>query len=261
MLHYAARTVSESLHTDRREVMTVKRADESTTQETDNQETDTQKTDTQKTERTPFALNVREQLTVVHPSGVLLRAATPEDDPVIAQFYFDMWADYNMTAQLSEQWLEQTLAFIAHAREHLDFSAFVAEMPAEDTIVANQPASYQRSDQCSDQRSDQRSDEAQVLGVAACQRFAGLYPWIFKPEKRLHGYIWGVRVVPEARRRGIARLLVTACCDYLRELGCHRVRLHAATQGKALYEGLEFTPGNEVVLELDQPATNQLPKE
>ncbi len=217
---------------------TVKHADEPATQE---DTTDIQETDPQKTERTPFALNVREQLTVVHPSGVLLRAATPEDDPVIAQFYFDMWADYNMTAQLSEQWLEQTLAFIAHAREHLDFSAFVAETPPEDTIVANQPASYQRS------------DEAQVIGVAACQRFAGLYPWIFEPKKRSHGYIWGVRVVPEARRRGIARLLVTACCDYLRELGCHRVRLHATTQGKALYEDLEFTPGNEVVLELDQP--------
>lgn len=214
--------------------MTVKRADE----------TVTQKADIQEPERTPFALNLREQPTVVHPSGVLLRVATPEDDPVVAQFYFDMWADYNMTELLSEQWLEQTLAFIAHAREYLDFSAFIAEMPPEDTIVANQPKPHLRS------------DEAQVLGVAACQRFAGLYPWVFTPEKRTHGYIWGVRVVPEARRRGIARLLVTACCDYLRELGCHRVRLHAATQGKPLYEGLGFTLSNEVVLELDQPPTD-----
>jgi ribosomal protein S18 acetylase RimI-like enzyme len=213
--------------------MTVKRADEPATQE----DKETQ----QEVERTPFALNVREQPTVVHPSGVLLRVATPEDDPVIAQFYFDMWADYNMTAQLSEQWLEQTVAFIAHAREHLDFGAFIAEMPPEDTIVANQPASHQHS------------DEAQVLGVAACQRFEGLYPWVFTMDKRMHGYIWGVRVVPQARRRGIARLLVSACRDYLRELGCHRVRLHAATQGKALYESLGFTLSNEMVLELDQP--------
>jgi hypothetical protein len=46
---------------------------------------------------------------------------------------------------------------------------------------------------------------------------------------------------------------VSACRDYLRELGCHRVRLHAATQGKALYESLGFTLSNEMVLELYQP--------
>lgn len=228
--------------------MTVKRADEPVTQE----DTET----SQEAERTPFALNVREQPTVVHPSGVLLRVATPEDDPVIAQFYFDMWADYNMTAQLSEQWLEQTVTFVAHAREYLDFSAFIAETPPEDTIVANQPAPHQHSSQTSDSQvndSQVNDGQAKVLGVAACQRFVGLYPWVFTPEKRTHGYIWGVRVVPEARRRGIARLLVSACRDYLRELGCHRVRLHAATQGKTLYESLGFTLSNEMVLELDQP--------
>lgn len=213
--------------------MTVKRADEVTTAEDAVGSSD---------QRTPLALNVREQPMVIHPSGVLLRAATPEDDPIVAQFYFDMWADYDMTALLTADWQAQTLAFIAHAREYLDFGAFIAEVPPKDTIVANQPAPYQHS------------NHAEVLGVAACQRFMGLYPWVFTPEKRIHGYIWGVRVVPEARRRGIARLLVGACRDYLRELGCHRVRLHAATQGKALYESLGFTLSNEMVLELDQPS-------
>lgn len=206
-------------------------------------------------ERTPFALELREQPTVIHPSGVLLRVATPDDDPIIAQFYFDMWADYAMTEMLSEQWLEQTLAFIAHAREHLDYSAFIAETPPADTIVTNiatnRPEPYQASD--GEPSDGAPSDGAQVLGVAACQRFEGLYPWIFMPEKRIHGYIWGVRVVPEARKRGIARLLVAACRDYLRELGCQRVRLHAATQGKALYEKMGFTLSNEMVLELEQP--------
>lgn len=207
-------------------------------------------------ERTPFALNLREQPAVVHPAGVLLRVATPEDDPTIAQFYFDMWADYAMTELLSEQWLEQTLAFIAHAREHLDYSAFIAETPPADTLIANHltnNANRPEPHQASELSDSELSDSAHVLGVAACQRFAGLYPWIFSPEKRTHGYIWGVRVVPEARRRGIARLLVSACRDYLRELGCQRVRLHAATQGKALYEKMGFTLANEMVLELDQP--------
>jgi ribosomal protein S18 acetylase RimI-like enzyme len=227
--------------------MTVKRADKPVTPAENSPVEDPAVSEEASGERTPLALNVRQQLTVVHPSGVILRAAMPEDDPTVAQFYFDMWADYDMTAMLTADWQAQTLAFIAYAREHLNFSAFIAERPPEDTIVANQPAPYQPA-------SYQHGSQPEVLGVAACQHFGGLYPWVFTPEKRTHGYIWGVRVVPDARRRGIARLLVSACCDYLRELGCHRVRLHAATQGKALYESLGFTLSNEMVLELDQPA-------
>ncbi|MEM7738712.1 MAG: GNAT family N-acetyltransferase [Deinococcota bacterium] len=202
---------------------------------------------------------------VVHPKSVTLRVAEPKDDLTVAQFYHDMWADFGIEDILAEDWQAQTLEFIAHARKHLDYNAFLAEQasnfvpsvtPSLEEVEVQQTASdtVDSTDTDSAPNSTSNSTSVQVLAVAACQQFAGPYPFAFMPSKRLYGYIWGVRVVPDARRQGLATLLTKACRDYLGQLGCNRILLHASPQGRKVYEQLGFEPSNEMRLELTQPA-------
>jgi ribosomal protein S18 acetylase RimI-like enzyme len=64
------------------------------------------------------------------------------------------------------------------------------------------------------------------------------------------GYINGVFVQPDRRRRGIARELMLAAIGWLREKGCVAVRLRASEDGRALYTTLGFKPGVEMELPL-----------
>ncbi len=64
------------------------------------------------------------------------------------------------------------------------------------------------------------------------------------------GYINGVYVQPDRRRRGIARRLMLAAIGWLREKGCVAVRLRASEDGRALYTTLGFKPGVEMELPL-----------
>ena len=150
----------------------------------------------------------------------LIRAATPEDDALIAENYRRMWAEYDLDKLLSDDWLTETLRFIAHARETREYAAFIAEL------------------------------EGEAVGSAACQVFQGPYPVVFQTDKRKYGYLWGVYVAPEVRGRGFAKALTNACTDYLKTIGCTRVLLHASPLGKPVYESLGFEPSNEMRLEL-----------
>ena len=92
----------------------------------------------------------------------VVRLAHVTEDAPIAENFRRMWAEYGLDTHLAEDWLETTLTFIAHARETLEYAAFIAEI------------------------------EGRPVGSAACQVFAGLYPSVFQPAKRKYGYIWGV---------------------------------------------------------------------
>ena len=92
--------------------------------------------------------------------------------------------------------------------------------------------------------------KGEVVGSAACQVFAGLYPSVFQGDKRKYGYIWGVYVAPTARGQGVAKALTHACTDYLRIIGCTRALLHASPQGESVYKSLGFETSNEMRLEL-----------
>jgi ribosomal protein S18 acetylase RimI-like enzyme len=72
------------------------------------------------------------------------------------------------------------------------------------------------------------------------------YPYFIHGIKR--GYIFGVRVEPAHRRRGLARCLTEAAVAFLQESGCHKIRLHASPAGRPLYEQLGFRPTNEMEL-------------
>lgn len=152
--------------------------------------------------------------------GFSLRQAAPEDDAIVADYFYKMWAEYDMEEMLAESCLEQTLTFIKHAREGLEYTAFIAEVKGE------------------------------AVGCAACQVFAGLYPGVFQPSKRKYGYLWGVYVAPDLRGKGVAQALTETCRDYLQTIGCTKVVLHASPMGRPVYERLGFVTSNEMVLNL-----------
>ena len=60
------------------------------------------------------------------------------------------------------------------------------------------------------------------------------------------GTIVNVFTEPEWRRRGVAALLLKEIIIWSRKESLDRLILHASEQGRALYEGLGFVPGNEM---------------
>jgi len=60
------------------------------------------------------------------------------------------------------------------------------------------------------------------------------------------GYVNGVYVAPEYRRRGIARAIMQVGLEWLRERGVIAVRLRSSDEGRGLYTSLGFTPGTEM---------------
>ena len=60
------------------------------------------------------------------------------------------------------------------------------------------------------------------------------------------GYILNVYTHPDYRRRGLARQLVQCCTDWCYANDVQIVTLHASDEGRKVYEGLGFTPTNEM---------------
>lgn len=154
------------------------------------------------------------------------RAATPEEDPLIARHFYQMWLDNQIAeSAIATNWLEITLQFIDQARQSLNYQAFIAEV------------------------------EGQVIGSAGCQRFAGLYPNIMQATERCDGYIWGVYVEPAYRSQGIATQLTQQTIAHLKVIGCTHAVLNASPSGKPVYSRLGFVDGNLMRLDLQlQPA-------
>ncbi|NCJ06321.1 GNAT family N-acetyltransferase [Synechococcales cyanobacterium C] len=132
-----------------------------------------------------------------------IQVATSEQDRLIAQHFYQMWRDNQIPDDaIAPDWETQVLDFIIEARATLAYQAFVAQ-------VADQ-----------------------VVGSVGCQRFAGLYPNVFRSDYRCDGYIWGVYVVPAYRRQGIASALTQTAADYLISLGCTQAMLNASPSGQ-----------------------------
>lgn len=154
-------------------------------------------------------------------SKAVINCATPEIDSVIAEHFYQLWLDNNVSPNLiRDDWLDVTLKFIQQARQELKFQAFVAQV------------------------------EDKIVGSVSCQLFAGLYPSPFKIEYRNYGYIWNVYVLPDYRSQGIAKQLTKTAIDYLKTLNCTKAVLHASPLGKPVYGNIGFTPSNEMMLNL-----------
>lgn len=150
-----------------------------------------------------------------------IRAATPAEDTLIANHFYQMWLDNQIAAAaISGDWLEVTLEFIDQACQTLSYQAFVAEV------------------------------EGTVVGSAGCQRFAGLYPNVMKATERCDGYIWGVYVEPPFRGQGIATQLTQQTLVYLKAIGCTHAVLNASPSGQSVYSRLGFIDSNAMRLAL-----------
>jgi GNAT superfamily N-acetyltransferase len=79
-----------------------------------------------------------------------------------------------------------------------------------------------------------------------------LVPWAGYPGERYAARVWILNMYtePNARRRGIAKKLVTIMIDWCRAEGFGSVSLHASTAGRLVYEPLGFLPSNEMKLSL-----------
>lgn len=77
--------------------------------------------------------------------------------------------------------------------------------------------------------------------------------WLPRPDGSRRGlvYVHSVYTVPEYRRQGLARRIITAMIDDCRANGWPRISLHASDMGRGLYEDLGFKPTNEMRLILE----------
>jgi ribosomal protein S18 acetylase RimI-like enzyme len=158
---------------------------------------------------------------VVTVSEIQFREALPQDDEVIAYHFYQLWRDNDVpVTAIDPNWQDIIFQFLAESRRELDYRAFVAVI------------------------------EGKIIGSAGCQRFAGLYPLALAPSYRQLGYIWGVYVEPDYRRRGIAKHLTQMTIAHLKSLGCTRAVLHASPSGKPVYTCLGFIGNNEMRLDL-----------
>lgn len=150
-----------------------------------------------------------------------IRPATPSDDRLIAQHFYQMWRDNQVPEEaIAPHWMEMTLEFIDQARQTLNYQAYLAEM------------------------------HGQAVGSVGCQIFAGLYPNIMHPTVRRDGYIWGVYVEAAYRRRGIATQLMQQAIAYLSQLGCTHAVLNASPPGRPVYQSMGFEDSNLMRLRL-----------
>ena len=83
-----------------------------------------------------------------------------------------------------------------------------------------------------------------IVGVAGAQVGEAFFGAV-------RGYIEGVYVLPECRRRGIASRLMRECIDWLTSMACDVVRLQSTSDGRPLYESLGFAATGEMELKLN----------
>ena len=93
-------------------------------------------------------------------------------------------------------------------------------------------------------------DPARALGTATMSLTPTL-PRIVEPTPRLDARVRNVYVVPEARRRGIARELMRVLIEDVRTLGLKRLTLGTSSMGRPLYEAMGFhQKEDEMIFEL-----------
>lgn len=87
--------------------------------------------------------------------GAKIRQATPEDDLVTTEHFYSMWLGMSYPAdKLRPEFQQQTLRFIADARQQKQYKCFIAEM------------------------------HGTPVGTVCCQLYMGLYPLVFEESDR-----------------------------------------------------------------------------
>lgn len=153
----------------------------------------------------------------ITPADLVIRPATTDDIPLVIDYRWRLfrelgWEDDSRLVQI-------TPAAERHLRDGFasgSCSGFIAE--ADGRAVGSVAVVWQRVP----------PSPRNVVGMQA--------------------YILGMYVLPEQRRRGIARTMMTACITCAEQEGVPAVILHTSEFGQPLYEGLGFKPTTEMRL-------------
>jgi ribosomal protein S18 acetylase RimI-like enzyme len=89
------------------------------------------------------------------------------------------------------------------------------------------------------------TDQECIIAGAVLTVIPGL-PSSYNNLEGILPYIHDVYTQPQCRRRGLARALVQSILEFSRQQGYSVVKLHASSEGRAIYESLGFTATNEM---------------
>lgn len=152
-----------------------------------------------------------------------LREATSQEYDVISGFWAALSREVGWLLEaLPKNWLARSIAYHQRRYAQNELRSFVAEV------------------------------DGRIVGCATGFLLDG-YPREFVARPNT-GYIVGVYVEPQFRRRGIARELTSAAIEWLRATGCTTIRLRTTDAGRGVYESLGFAPGAEMELRLGSTA-------
>jgi GNAT superfamily N-acetyltransferase len=105
-------------------------------------------------------------------------------------------------------------------------------------------------------RAKQERGLAQVFFAVRGEEIVGMAAFSLLDEYRVvaldqqRGWVNSVFVLPELRRRGIARRIMELGIAWLRERGCVKARLRTSDDGEPLYVAMGFVRGREMELDL-----------
>jgi GNAT superfamily N-acetyltransferase len=151
-------------------------------------------------------------------SSIVIRAAEPGEFDIASDFWVSMRRELSMPDEdLALDWKARSVKYFRRRYDAGELRWFLAY--DGDTVVAS----------------------------AAGFLLDG-YPTEICVNRRV-GYVAGVYVMPGWRRRGLARAITEAAVDWLWEIGCRVVRLHAANEARSIYESMGFEPSNEMIIE------------
>lgn len=153
-----------------------------------------------------------------------LRLAVPADAPVIAAQRRAMFIEMGDRAHAEAAGMDEQ--FVAWVSERIARGAYLGWLACTEA-------------------------GAPVAGAGLDIREGAPLPGDFATRR---GYIMNVYVLPEHRRRGLARCLLRALLGWCQENGVRGLSLHASDAGRPLYEALGFAASGEMrlLLPLDQ---------
>lgn len=157
-----------------------------------------------------------------NPSGFQFRPATTDDIPTVVEFRTRMFRELGWRD-------EDRLALV----EPL-FSAYLAEKIP--------------SGECSGWIAEYTAGAGESFSAGSVVVIWQRVPPGVRNLAGLQAYTLGMYVVPELRRRGIARALMEYAVACATAAGAPLITLHASDFGRPLYESMGFSPSSEMRL-------------
>jgi ribosomal protein S18 acetylase RimI-like enzyme len=148
---------------------------------------------------------------------ITIRTARLEELAVLAEFWFAMFEEVRNlpVSEFVSDWRERFIDYFSHRILADDVAFFVA------------------------------TEHERIVGTAGAMLDDGYATSIHGLR---FGYVFGVRIEPAYRGRGLATALTRETIAFLKSKQCRRIRLHASTAGRPIYERLGFVPTNEMQL-------------